>query len=179
MKIGLVASRYATALFELAREQGLLTEVQADVDLLARELSTPAGRALFDPRLPREQVRKALEALASHMQRLTGNFLRLVLAKRRLDVLAELPDAFRRCLLVERGQVEGVVESPRPLGQGELAEIAVAVKSALGKEVLLTTRTNPELIAGVRVLVDNRLIDQSALGRLEGLRGKLLKARVS
>jgi F0F1-type ATP synthase delta subunit len=48
----------------------------------------------------------------------------------------------------------------------------------LGKDVILEQRANPELIAGVRVFVDNRLIDQSALGRLEGLERRLRTARV-
>jgi F0F1-type ATP synthase delta subunit len=49
----------------------------------------------------------------------------------------------------------------------------------LGKDVQLTARLDPELIAGVRVYADNRLIDQSALGRLESLRGRLSRARAS
>jgi F0F1-type ATP synthase delta subunit len=64
------------------------------------------------------------------------------------------------------------------LAQGELAELAVAVKSVLGKEVLLEQRINPDLIAGVRVFVENRMIDQSALGRLEGLQRRLKLARL-
>ena len=179
MRIGLVAARYAEALYGLAREKGALVAVQADVDALASVLAMPAGRTLFDARVPQLETRKRVDLLSAKMHALTSNFLHLLLDKRRLEVLEELPAAFRRCALQDRGQVEGVVESPRPLGQGELAEIAVAVKSVIGKEVLLEARHNPELIAGVRVYVDNRLIDQSALGRLEGLRGKLLKARVS
>ncbi len=179
MRIGLVATRYAEALYGLAREKGALAAVQADVDVLAGVLASPAGRSLFDARVPELETRKRVDVLAAKMHALTNNFLHLLLDKRRFAVVAELPAAFRRCALQDRGQVEGVVESPRPLGQGELAEIAVAVKSVIGKEVLLESRTNTDLIAGVRVYVDNRLIDQSALGRLEGLRSKLLKARVS
>lgn len=178
-RVGLVAARYATALFELAREKGALAAVEADVASIERELRAPQARELFDARVPHERKQARVGALASKLHRLTANFLGVLFDKRRLDVLEELPAAFRRCALAERGAVEGVVSSPRPLGQGEIAEIAVAVKSVLGKDVLLETRIDPELIAGVRVLVDNRLIDQSALGRLEGLRGRLLHARLS
>ncbi len=178
-RVGLVAARYATALFELAREKGALAAVQADVDALARELSGPGARELFDRRVPHERKTARVAALSARFHRLTADFLGLLLDKRRLEVLEELPAAFRRCALAERGAVEGVVESPRPLGAGEIAEIAVAVKALLGKEVLLESRIAPELIAGVRVLVDNRLIDQSALGRLERLRRRLLHPRLA
>lgn len=179
MKGGLVTTRYATALFELARDKGALAEVEADLTVLARELASGALAPLFDARVAFEDKRKRVEALAGRAHRLTANFLRLLLDKRRLDVLRELPAAFRRCALAERGTVEGVVETPRALGQGELAELSVAVKSVLGKEVLLEQRLNPDLIAGVRVFVENRLIDQSALGRLEGLQRRLKLARLS
>jgi F-type H+-transporting ATPase subunit delta len=174
-----VTTRFATALFELARDKGALAEVQSDVDALAKLLATPQARRLFDGRVPFDEKRKVIESAASGKHRLTSNFLRMLVDKRRIEVLQGLPEAFRRRALAERNTVEGVVEAPRALGPGELAEITVALKSLLGKEVLLESRTNPDLLAGVRVFVDNRLIDQSAVGRLEGLRGKLLRTRVS
>lgn len=174
----IVASRYAIALFELAREKGALDAVGGDVDAIAAQLQSGAVRELFDRRTSAERKQALVETLIAKMHTLTANLVRLLAARRRLEVLLGLPKAFRRCVLTEKGQVEGVVESARPVGGGELAEIAVAVGSLLGKQVLLTTRLNPELIAGVRVFVDNRLIDQSAIGRLESLRRKLLLARL-
>jgi F-type H+-transporting ATPase subunit delta len=86
--------------------------------------------------------------------------------------------AFKRCLLQERGAVEGSVESARPMGAGELAELAVALGALLKKEVSLEARVEPALIAGARILVDNRMLDVSAQGRLEELRAKLNSARL-
>ena len=175
MKVGPVSARYAGALFELARDAGAIDKVQADVDMLASE----RGVAKLDARTPHDVALKRVEDLAKRMHPLTANFVRLLRDKKRLEVLDELPAAFRRCVLVHNNSVEGVVESPRPLGSGELAELAVAIGALLGKHVTLTSRLAPELLAGVRVYVDNKLIDQSALGRLDALRGKLLRARLS
>jgi len=173
-----VAARYATALFELAVEKSALDAVTTDVEALGRQLESGALRELFDRRSPPERKQALVDAVAAKLSRLSANLVRLLAARGRLDVLRGLPAAFRRCVLAERGQVEGVVESARPLGGGEMAEIAVAVGAQLGKQVLLSARHNPELIAGVRVFVDNRLIDQSAVGRLESLRRKLSLARL-
>jgi F-type H+-transporting ATPase subunit delta len=108
---------------------------------------------------------------------LTFNFLRLLLSKRRLEVLRELPGAFQKCVLDERGAVEGVVETPRPLSGRDLAELERALGARIGKQVKLENRLAPELMAGARVIVDNKLLDQSATGRLEGLRQRMLRAR--
>jgi len=43
-----------------------------------------------------------------------------------------------------------------------------------GKRVLLEERTDPDVLAGVRVRVGDRLIDGSAAGRLQRLREELL-----
>jgi F-type H+-transporting ATPase subunit delta len=179
MSFSQVSGRYATALFELAREKGVLERVQADVERLGRELADREVAAfLNDARVPLERKRARLETLQGALHPLTMDFVRYLLDKRRLEVLRELQAAFKASLLRERNAVEGVVESPRPLGQGELAELAVALGARLGKEVELTGRVNTELIAGVRVFIDNKLIDQSALGRLEALRSRLLAAPV-
>lgn len=173
-----VSTRYATALFELAREKGVLDAVGADVDSIASQLESGALRELFDRRTAADRKQVLVEALASKLHGLTANLVRVLAARRRLEVLHGLPASYRRCALAEKGQVEGWVEAARPLGGGELAEIAVAVGSLLKKQVLLQSRINPELLAGVRVFVDNRLIDQSAVGRLESLRRKLSVARL-
>jgi F-type H+-transporting ATPase subunit delta len=173
-----VSARYATALFELAREKGLLERVAADVEFLAGRMAEQGFGQLFDARVAVERKRERIAALRPHLQPLTADFLAYLLDRRRLGVLRELPSAFKACLLRERNAVEGVVESPRPLSGGELAELSVALGARLGKQVELTNRVEPGLIAGVRVLVDNKLIDHSAQGRLEALRSRLLAARV-
>jgi F-type H+-transporting ATPase subunit delta len=177
VRVGSVATRYANALFELAREHGALDAVQRDVDAIAALLAADAKSAwLFDARVGQDEKRAKLERLAAGLHRYTGNLVRLLGDKRRLEVLRELPAAFKRRALAERGAVEGVVESPRPLQAGEVAELQVALGALLKKEVLLEARTAPELLAGARIVVDNRMIDSSAQGRLEALRARLIAA---
>lgn len=177
MKVGPVATRYATALFELALEKGALELVQSDVSTIARAVAT--NSKLLDPRTPHAVVHEQVEKLARQLDPLTANFVRLLRDKRRVEVLRELEQAFKRCMLAHENTVEGVVESARPIGSGELAELAVALGAQLKKQVHLESKLVPELIAGVRVFIDNRLIDQSATGRLDLLRNKLMRARVT
>lgn len=178
-RAGAVATRYAVALFQLAREKGQLDAVSADVAQLAHAIGDPGQSAwLFDARVPAKDKRERLEALAKSLSPLGANFLRLLADKRRLEVLRELPAAFKRCSLQDRGAVEGRVESARPMGSGELAELCVALGGLLGKRVSLSASVDPTLIAGARIVVDNRLLDLSALGRLEGLRHRLQTARI-
>jgi len=172
-----VTTRYAEALFNVARAQNALDAVQRDVERLQQGLARGEAVArLFDPRLPEPARRAEAEKLVGGAHALVKDFVALVFDKRREEVLRHLGEAFRRRLLLERNAAEGVAESARPLAESELAELARALGTRLSKTVTLTNRILPELLGGVRVTVDNRMIDASVRGRLEGLRKHLAEA---
>ena len=172
-----VTSRYAEALFNLAKARGALEAVRSDVARLAPELRDGGRLALlFDERLPLEARRKRASEHLAGLNALTRNFVNLVLDKRRVEVLRQLSAAFRRRDLLERGAAEGVVESARPVAAEELARLAAALGPRLGKQLMLQNRIVPGLIGGLRVVVESKMIDATVAGRLEGLRKHLLTA---
>ncbi len=169
-----VVTRYAQALFNLAKRRGELPRVQADVERLAQ---TPQALAVaFDARVAAGVRRERVRSLLRGQSELFRDFVELLFDKRREEVLRGLPQAFHRRVLVDAGGAEGVVESAEPLDAAELERIASALGARLGKRVALENRVLPELIGGVRVVVENRMIDLSLSGRLEGLRKRLLEA---
>ncbi|MCC6405611.1 MAG: ATP synthase F1 subunit delta [Planctomycetes bacterium] len=175
-----VTVRFAGALFELSREKGSAAEVDRDVERIGAEFAEPSVRAYFaDARVAHAEKRKQLERLGAACHALTQNFLRLLADKQRLSILPELATAYRRFVLRERGAVEGEVESARPLSAADLAEIATALTPYFKKQIVLTNRVEPALLAGARVVVENRMIDASAQGRLDALRAQMMAARLN
>jgi F-type H+-transporting ATPase subunit delta len=177
--VDLVTARYASALFNLASRQGVLADVERDLDRLGSDLKSPAVRAaLFNPRGDRTGKRERVSALAASMHPLVQNLIGLLFDKRREELLADLPLAFRKRSLADRGAVEGIVETPRPLQAEEMSQFATKLGTRLGKEVLLENRVVPELVGGARLFADNRMIDYSVRGRLGHLREKMLAAKL-
>jgi F-type H+-transporting ATPase subunit delta len=173
-----VTLRYSGALYGLAEKRGALPAVARDIERLGRAVAA-AGveRVLFNPRIETEKKRQVLAPLLAGMHALTQNCVNLLLDKRRENVLKGLALAFRRRELDERGAVQGVVESPRPLDPAEMARLAAAIGARLGaSELVLENRIVPELIGGARVLAANRMVDMSVQGRLDGLRRKMMGA---
>lgn len=175
IRVDAITGRYTQALFELALEQGKLDRIKADVERLASELDERTSAFLSNPRISRKEKRDALAPLLASFDVLTRNFVGLVLDRGRVGVLLLVADAFKKLVLQRRGATEGVVESARPLQARELAALSDAVGARLGKEVHLDNQLKPELIGGVRVYVDNRLLDYSVRGRLANL-GKRLRS---
>ena len=177
MRVDPVTRRYADALYELAVEKDQLAAVRADVEALTLELDVPGVTAwLLDARVEPSERRSKFGLVTGSLSTLTQNFVQLLFDKHREAVLADFGAAFQARIRQEQGIAEGVVESPRPLGAGELAELEVALGARLEKRVVLDNRMTADLVAGVRVTVDNRMIDYSVQGRLDELRRKLLEA---
>lgn len=170
-----VTMRWAEALYAAAKKQGALAAVQSDVARLASALAAPGGSDAFHPRFDREERRKQVLAKLGGAHALVQNFVGLAFDRRREEVLRAIGRAFKRLELAERGIVEGVVESARPLGAAELASLSREVGAHLGKQVELRNEIVPELVGGVRVRAANRMIDWSVQGRLETLRRRLLE----
>ena len=179
MSADVVTTRWATALFNLAKRQGALSEVAGDVERLRAEAATPAVRdwLLAASQRPEDRLGK-IEALIEGFHPLTRNFVRLALDKRREPVLVHLGEAFHERLLEEAGAVEGIVESAHELPRESITQLAGALGKKLGKRVQLEGRVAPELVAGVRIFVGSQLIDCSVQGRLDALRTKLFEARM-
>ncbi len=174
-----VTTRYAEALFALAKRRGVLEVVRRDVERFGREVQGPAASSLFDARRPVQDRRThALEKCAG-MNAYVRNLVMLLFDKRREAVLRDLGRAFHERVLQDQGVAEGVVESARALPCAEIEALARGVGARLGKTIRLENRVRPELLGGVRVVVAGRMLDHSLRGRLEELEKRLLATPLS
>ena len=98
--------------------------------------------------------------------------------RRRLEVLADMPTAYRDLFMQDRGEVEGTAESAHPLSAEELTALTTLANRLSGKKVLLTSRHNPDLLGGVRLIVGNVLYDGSLRAALTQLQDKLQQSSV-
>lgn len=172
--VDVVTARYADALYGLARRQGKLEAVVADVERLAAEFASPKVRALLlNPRFSSQERVAKLGPVLERCDVLTRNFVHLLYDRNREQVLDRLGAAVRAKRLADAGAVEGVVESARDLTSTELEELGRGLKARLGLDVLLENVIVPELLAGVRVRVGSKMIDLTVSGRLSALRERL------
>ncbi|MFT5049127.1 MAG: F-type H+-transporting ATPase subunit delta [Chlamydiales bacterium] len=179
MNLDPVTSRWVGAFFNLAKRSNALAEVEHDVLALDQAFASAKVQAyFFGGTASTADKRNKLQPLLKDFHPLTMKFVQLLLDRGRVGVLRQAGVAFKRRQLAERGAVEGVVESVRPLPDAEIAELARSLGTRLAKEVLLENRLNPELVGGVRVFVDAKMIDYSVQGRLQGLRRKMMEAEL-
>jgi F-type H+-transporting ATPase subunit delta len=175
----LLAKRYASALFALAKEKGAIDALASDLAALHGELHAPGAAALISsPDVAADERAKVLAKLTDGRHELVVNLVGVLQHRRRLEVLPDLPAAFRELVMLDRAEVEGVAESAHPLGDEELKALSDLAGRLSGKKVVLTAAHKPELIGGVRLVVGNVLYDGSLRAALEQLQSKLQHSSV-
>jgi len=174
-----VAVRWTGALWNLAARQGATAAVAADMQRLAAHLATGAARArLMHAGVDAAARRAGVEGALVGCHELTRNFVALAFDKRREALLVDAPAAWSARQRLEDDEVEGVVETARPLGEPELQKVAAQLGAVLQKKVALKNKIVPELVGGARVVAGNRMIDWSVQGRMDALRRRMLDARL-
>jgi F-type H+-transporting ATPase subunit delta len=172
-----VAERYASALFDLARDNSSIETVEADLASLSTMLdqSVDLRRLVESPVFSAEEQEKSIGAIADRagITGLTGNFLRLVARNRRLFAIPGIIRAFHDMAAKYRGEATAEVTSAHPLSEDQLAALKSALKAKLGKDVKLQTRVNAALLGGLVVKVGSRMIDTSLRTRLMNVKTQL------
>jgi F-type H+-transporting ATPase subunit delta len=173
---GITASlqgRYASALFDLASEQSLVSAVEADLEKLDQALVASADLAalIHNPRVSREAAAKAVDGVAAllGLSPLTRNFLGVLAGNRRLSALPEIVRAFASIAAAQRGEVAAVVTSAHPLTDDQLSALAEKLAARQGQKVKLSAKVNPELLGGLVVRIGSTQIDSSIRTRLNSL----------
>lgn len=171
------AGRYATALFELAKEEGQLDQVEADLNTVGAALDDSADlqQLLFSPIYTRDQQGNALGALAAKMGlgALTSNVLGLMAANRRLFAVPEMLTNFAALMAEHRGEVTAEVTSAKALTKAQSEKLAASLKASVGRDVNLNMTVDKDIIGGLIVKVGSKMIDSSIRSKLAGLQNAM------
>ena len=169
-----MAGRYANALFELAREQNQLPQVEADIKSFEAMLASSEDlrRLVRSPVFSADDQGRAIAAVLDKAQLspLTANFFKLIAKNRRLFAAPDMIKAFRSILARHRGELTAEVASAVPLNDAQMQALKAQLKATTGKDVQITTSVDPALLGGLVVKVGSRMIDSSLRTKLTNLK---------
>lgn len=177
-----MAGRYATALFELARDEKVVDAVKADLDGFAAAMadSEDLRRLVRSPVFGAEEQTKALAAVLDRagIKGLTANFLKLVASNRRLFAVGDMIRGFRALVAKHKGEVTAQVTVAEKLSDAHLEALKGALKSVTGgKAVDLNVKVDPAIIGGLTVKLGSRMVDSSLRTKLNSIKNAMKEAR--
>jgi F-type H+-transporting ATPase subunit delta len=175
-----VGARYAQALFGLAKDEGQIAAVEADLKAF-KALSAESAdlRVLIaSPLFSADDKAKGLAALAERAEfnPMTKKFLGFVAAQRRAAALPAIVTSFEALSAAYRGVVSAQVTTAAKLTAAQAKGLKAALLQALGKEPEIETRVDPAILGGVKVRVGSRLYDASLKSKLDSLKFALKRA---
>lgn len=168
-----LSGRYATALFELARESKTLPQVEASLGTVRQALDESADfKALTaSPLVARGAAAKAVAAVAQSLQldATTTKFLGVLADNRRLSQLPAIIRAFRTLAASHRGETSAQVTSAHPLTTDQVEALKQQLRTRIGRDVAIDLAVDPSLLGGLVVKIGSQMIDSSIKTRLNSL----------
>ena len=176
-----MAGRYATALFELARETNAIDAVKADLERFdALVAENPDLNRLV--RSPVFSAAEQLQALSAVLDRvgiggLAAKFLKLVTMNRRLFAARDMVRGYRELVALHKGEATAEVTVAERLKDDHVAALKSALKAVSGKDVDLAIKIDPAIIGELVVKLGSRMVDTSLRTKLTAIRHAMKEAR--
>ncbi len=165
--------RYATALFELARDAKAIDKVEASLATVraAIDESVDFKALTTSPLLSRSNAARAIAATAAllKLDATTTSFLGVLAHNRRLAALPQIIRAFRLLAASYRGETTAEVASAHPLTPDQVAALKQSLRQRIGRDVSVDLSVDPTLLGGLVVRIGSQMIDSSIKTRLNSL----------
>ena len=168
-----LAGRYASALFDLARDERQIDSVSASLDTVKAALTeSPDLKALTtSPLVNRDGATRAVAATADSLglDPLTRRFLGVLATNGRLSQLEAVIRTFARLAAQHRGETTAEVTSAFPLNDDQVAALKAKLKASGGNDVTIDAKVDPSILGGIVVRLGSRMIDASIKTKLNNL----------
>ena len=168
-----LSGRYATALFELARDAKQIDTIEASFATVRAGLdqSDEFMALIKSPVIARPAAAKAVAAAAGVMglDPMTTKFLGVLADNRRLGQLPAIIRAFRSLAARHRGEVTAEVISAHVLTDEQVDALKQGLRARVGREVSVDLSVDPSLLGGLVVKIGSQMIDSSIKTRLNTL----------
>ncbi len=175
-----VSGRYATALFELARDEKSVDAVMVDLGRFEAMLAESADlkRLVRSPVFSADTQSRALAAILekAEIMGISANFLKVLTANRRLFTVTDVIRAFRALVAKFKGEATADVTVAEALSETNLDALKVALKSVTGKDVALNVKVDPSIIGGLVVKLGSRMVDSSLRTKLNSIKHAMKEA---
>lgn len=168
-----LAGRYASALFDLARDERKIDSVSASLAALSQAMvdSKDLNELVASPLVGREDAAKALAAIAAklNVDPITANFLGVLARNGRKGQLTAVIQAFKRLAADHRGETTADVVTARPLSDDQLDRLKQQLRARAGRDVAIDMKVDPAILGGIVVKLGSQQIDASIRTKLNRL----------
>jgi F-type H+-transporting ATPase subunit delta len=177
MSNSMVAKRYASALFQIAKEQQIIGTVEEELRVVKEvlEYNSDLKTVLKSSRVTNPKKKELLRAAFGSFSVYVLNTLMILVDRHRVNEMTEVVNQFIQLSNDEMGIAEADVYSVRPLTDEEREALSHAFAAKIGKKSLrIENFVDSNLLGGLKLRIGNRIYDGTLSGKLVRLERKLL-----
>jgi F-type H+-transporting ATPase subunit delta len=174
------ADRYSLALYELASENNVLSQVE-DQSLSILNLissSKDFSNLIKDPTNSQEDLLKVLESISNDnkFENLLKNFLSFLITKRRFFYVEQILKSFIETCSKKRGELKAELKSAKELSRDEISKITDELTKNFSSKIKLNYKHDQSLIGGLIVQVGSTMVDTSIKNKLQQIENRMIEA---
>jgi F-type H+-transporting ATPase subunit delta len=174
-------TRYARALFDVARKEGHIEQAGRDLAAFAQLVAGHdlLPRVLSNPAIPASRKRAVIEQLiarAGSLAPMVGKLLTLLAERDRLVLLPDIAVAYQDRLMAHANVVRAEVVTAIGLTGDRMAALQHGLAQATGRQVQLESRVDPSIIGGAITRIGSTVYDGSVTRQLEKMKEALTAA---
>ena len=174
------ADRYSLALYELASENNILSQVEVQSLSILNLISSSKdfSNLIKDPTNNQENLIKIINSISddNKFEILLKNFLSFLITKRRFFYLEQILRSFIETCSQKRGELKAELKSAKELSSDEILKITDELKKNFSSKIKLNYKHDKSLIGGLIVQVGSTMVDTSIKNKLQQIENKMVEA---
>ena len=174
------AGRYSLALYELAAEANILSDVEDhSVSIINLITSSEDFKSLIkDPTNNKDDQLNALSKISEQykLNELLTKFLFFLVSKRRLFYVDNILKSFIETCSIKRGELKAELTSAKDLTENEVNSIKEELIKTFSSKIKLNYKHDASLIGGLIVQVGSTMIDTSIKNKLQQIEKRMIEA---
>ena len=169
LKNNLIAKKYSEALAELSLEQKTLDDLTLVTEVFNsnKELHEILNSPSVDIDSKKSLLTKVFQGT---VQDLVSNLLLILLEKRRINLVSLLEQNYKNIFFQQKNIGVAEIQSATEFSSSELNEIRAELEKAFKQDVLITSSVNSDLIAGMKINIAGKVIDNSLKTKLKKIK---------
>ena len=173
------ADRYSLALYELASENNVLSQVEDQSLSILSLISSSKDFSNFikDPTNSVEDLLKVLDNISSNnkFENLLKNFLSFLITKRRFFYVEQILKSFNEICSKKRGELKAELKSAKELSSDEISKITDELTKNFSSKIKLNYKYDQSLIGGLVVQVGSTMVDTSIKNKLKKIENRMIE----
>ena len=174
------AERYSLALYELASENNVLSQVEDQSSSILNLISSSKdfSNLIKNPTNNQDDLLKVINGISNNnkFESLLKNFLSFLVTKRRFFYVEQILKSFIETCSQKRGELKAELKSAKELSSDEISKIKDDLTKNFSSKIKLNYKHDESLIGGLVVQVGSTMVDTSIKNKLQQIENRMIEA---